>query len=496
MALTTATTSEPCRRVRAMWSATARIRSASPTEVPPNFWTTSGIRTRLQTAHRPDGAAAARSRTRAAGPRWAIRGGPRDWVGSRAVPSDKRARQRAAREARLAAEAKQQKRRRQIRNGVLVVVVAGVIVGIAFLVSGGNKQRGLEVQRDHHHDGGRQAADAKLQAQAERRRGQGRLPGQHQDPTVNHPEVLGRPAHDHRHVQDLHGHGHHHRRDLHIALDAKAAPEDGQQLRLPGRQGLLPLRDLPPGHPGLHGPDRRPDRNRGGRPGYTIPDELPAKAANPASSTRSGRWPWPTRARPTRRQPVLHRGRAGGRDPAQHLLPLRVRHIGHERGRHHQPAGFGRAASRPTSPSASSPSRSTNRKDADHGHPHPTRRRRLEPPAAEVRRGAADGHRHEQALRRHHGHLARHHGHRARPPRRAEDGQQLRVPGPLPLLRRRRVPPHHPGLRAPGRRPHRDGLGRPGLPLRRRAAGGRALQGRLAGHGQRRARTPTAASSS
>ena len=37
-----------------------------------------------------------------------------------------------------------------------------------------------------------------------------------------------------------------------------------------------------------------------------------------------------------------------------------------------------------------------------------------------------------------------------------QDGQQLRVPGPLPLLRRHRVPPHHPGLRAPGRRPHRD----------------------------------------
>ena len=31
------------------------------------------------------------------------------------------------------------------------------------------------------------------------------------------------------------------------------------------------------------------------------------------------------------------------------------------------------------------------------------------------------------------------------------DGQQLRVPGALPLLRRHRVPPHHPGLRAPGR---------------------------------------------
>ena len=43
MALTTTTTSSPLRRDRATWSATARMRSASPTEVPPNFWTTSGI---------------------------------------------------------------------------------------------------------------------------------------------------------------------------------------------------------------------------------------------------------------------------------------------------------------------------------------------------------------------------------------------------------------------------------------------------------------------
>jgi hypothetical protein len=37
MADTTTTTSLPAERVRATWSATALIRSASPTEVPPNF---------------------------------------------------------------------------------------------------------------------------------------------------------------------------------------------------------------------------------------------------------------------------------------------------------------------------------------------------------------------------------------------------------------------------------------------------------------------------
>ena len=54
------------------------------------------------------------------------------------MPSDKRARQRAAREARLAQEAKQQKRRRQIRNVIILVVVLGAIVGIAIAVSAGN----------------------------------------------------------------------------------------------------------------------------------------------------------------------------------------------------------------------------------------------------------------------------------------------------------------------------------------------------------------------
>ena len=41
MADTTATTSDPWDRVNAMWSATARIRSGSATEVPPYFWTMS-----------------------------------------------------------------------------------------------------------------------------------------------------------------------------------------------------------------------------------------------------------------------------------------------------------------------------------------------------------------------------------------------------------------------------------------------------------------------
>ena len=70
-----------------------------------------------------------------------------------------------------------------------------------------------------------------------------------------------------------------------INLDAAKAPEDGEQLRLPGPAGLLPLRDLPPGHPELHGPDRRPDRDRHGRSRLHHPRR--AAGRQPARSTRS-----------------------------------------------------------------------------------------------------------------------------------------------------------------------------------------------------------------
>jgi cyclophilin family peptidyl-prolyl cis-trans isomerase len=83
------------------------------------------------------------------------------------VPSDKRARQRAAREARLAAEAQQQKRRKQIRNGVIVVVVAAVIVGIVFLVSGNNNTKTTASKSTTTTTTtASTASDAKLQAQA------------------------------------------------------------------------------------------------------------------------------------------------------------------------------------------------------------------------------------------------------------------------------------------------------------------------------------------
>ncbi len=58
------------------------------------------------------------------------------------MPSEKRARQRAGREIRLAEEAKAKKRRKQIRNAIVVGVIALVVVGIDFLTTSNSSKKG------------------------------------------------------------------------------------------------------------------------------------------------------------------------------------------------------------------------------------------------------------------------------------------------------------------------------------------------------------------
>ena len=173
------------------------------------------------------------------------------------MPSDKRARQRAAREARLAAEAQQQKRRKQIRNGIIIVVIAGIIVGIVFLVSGNNNSRRLAVEGQHSTTttaASGKGADAKLQAQANEVAVKAGCPASTKT-TVNTQKYSAAPAMSidtsktyTATVVTTAG-------TFEITLDPKSAPDHGEQLRVPGQQGLLPLRHLPPGHPAVHGPD-------------------------------------------------------------------------------------------------------------------------------------------------------------------------------------------------------------------------------------------------
>ena len=279
---------------------------------------------------------------------------------------------------------------------------------------------------------------------------------------------------------DVHGDHQDHHRDVHHRARRQGGTGDGEQLRVPGRQELLPLRHLPPGHPRVRGPDRRPDRDRHRRARLQFADENIPKAY------ATGRtWRWPTRAG-TRHQRAASSSSWRRRSSALASQPrLRVDGTGHGHPANDMLVNTINYRRRLSSACSPSPfTRRNQRGVTTHGHTRATRRRRVEPATAQVRPGAADGHRPRQALHGHHGDLPRHHGDRARPPGGAQDGEQLRLPRPLPLLRRGHLPPHHPGLRAPGWRPHGHRHRRPRVQVRGRAAGAGPLPGGIAGHGQ------------
>ena len=374
MALTTATTSEPCRRVRAMWSATARIRSASPTEVPPNFCTTSGIPPRLQTAQRlhprvRSGAAPVAQRSAALpapsharpdrpGP---LRGDRRRSRGLGRVcaraqreesPPARRAGGPSGRRGPAAQTPAADPQRRHRRGG------GRGHRGHRLRRLGREQARGVPVQHELDHHDGRARGQRQLQAQANEVAVKAGCPPSTKT-TVNDQKYSAAPAMTidtsktyTATVKTTTG-------TFDIALDAQERAPDREQLRVPGRQGLLQLRDLPPGHPGVHGPDRRPDRARARAVRATpSPTRYPPKASNPSAQYPLGSVAMAnTGPASHRRQPVLHRGGTRRRVPAQHLHAVRNRHVGYERGGHHQQAGLASqaTASRPTSPSASCP---------------------------------------------------------------------------------------------------------------------------------------------
>ena len=272
---------------------------------------------------------------------------PVDWVGSRAVPSDKRARQRAAREARLAAEAQSQKRRKQIRNGIIVVVIAG----------GDRRDRlpGLRqqqqrwppqsnVRHDDHHRGRREGADAKLQAQANEVGGEGGLPGRTQDADgATRQKYTAAPAMTIDTSKTYTATFKTTTGTFDASLDATAAPKTVNNFVFLANKGYYHCGASSGSSPAsCSRPATRRRRTRGRSPATPSPTSSRPRRRTRRSSTRWARWSWPTRASPTGRQPVLHRLGAAGRGPAQHLLPLRPGHVRHERRRHHQQTGLGR----------------------------------------------------------------------------------------------------------------------------------------------------------
>ena len=199
------------------------------------------------------------------------------------MPSDKRARQRAAREARLAAEAQSQKRRKQIRNGIIVVVIAAVIVGIVFLVSGNDTNKAPSQAK-----GGTTTttaagtgADAKLQAQANEVAVKAGCPASTKT-TVNTQKYSAAPAMSIDTSKNYTATVVTTTGTFDITLDAKAAPITVNNFVFLANKGYYHCVIFHRVIPQFMDQTGDPTGTGQGGPGYTIQDENPPKAPNAA----------------------------------------------------------------------------------------------------------------------------------------------------------------------------------------------------------------------
>jgi cyclophilin family peptidyl-prolyl cis-trans isomerase len=196
------------------------------------------------------------------------------------VPSDKRARQRAAREARLAEEARRHKRRRQVRNVIILVVVAAAIVGIAIAVSAGNNGK-KSASTTTSSTTATHAKDVKLQTQANKAAVQAGCPASTKT-TVNTQKYPSAPAMTidtsktyTATVVTTTG-------TFDITLDAKTAPTTVNNFVFLANKGYYHCVIFHRVIPQFMDQTGDPTGTGQGGPGYTIKDENPPKAANAA----------------------------------------------------------------------------------------------------------------------------------------------------------------------------------------------------------------------
>jgi cyclophilin family peptidyl-prolyl cis-trans isomerase len=193
------------------------------------------------------------------------------------VPSDKRARQRAAREARLEEEARQQKRRKQIRNGIILVVVAGAIIGIVFAVSsGGNKNK--QSSSTTTSTTAPKTQDAKLQAQANAAAVKAGCPASTKT-TVNTQKYATAPTMTIDTTKQYTATVETTTGAFTITLDAKTAPTTVNSFVFLADKGYYHCVIFHRVIPGFMDQTGDPTGLGTGGPGYTIADENPPKAA-------------------------------------------------------------------------------------------------------------------------------------------------------------------------------------------------------------------------
>ena len=117
-----------------------------------------------------------------------------------------------------------------------------------------------------------------------------------------------------------------------IALNAKGAPQTVNNFVFLAQHGFFNCVIFHRVIPGFVDQTGDPTGTGSGGPGYTIPDELPAKASNPADQYPLGSVAMANTGQPnTRRQPMVHRRRCAGRVAREFVLPVRSGHLGDER---------------------------------------------------------------------------------------------------------------------------------------------------------------------
>ncbi len=200
------------------------------------------------------------------------------------MPSEKRARQRAAREARLEAERQAQKRRKTFRNGAIVVVIIGVVVLIAFLLSNHNNKPVQSQSNVTTTTTAKGKSNAALQAQANEVAVKAGCPASPTTPTAGAkqkytaaPPLTIDTSNDYTAtITTTTG-------TFEVALDAKSAPQTVNNFVFLADKGYFNCGSFFRVIPGFVLQTGNPAQtNAGSEPGYTIPDELPPKAANPA----------------------------------------------------------------------------------------------------------------------------------------------------------------------------------------------------------------------
>jgi cyclophilin family peptidyl-prolyl cis-trans isomerase len=194
------------------------------------------------------------------------------------VPSEKRARQRAAREARLAAEARRQQNRKRIRNGVIIVAAAGLVVGLVFALSGNNNNKPPAQSHGTTTTNASHATNSRLQAEANAAAVKAGCPAA-TSTRVNNQKYAAAPPMTIDTTKTYTATVTTTTGTFVITLNAKTAPQTVNNFVFLADKGYYHCVIFHRVIPQFMDQTGDPTGTGQGGPGYTIPDENPAKAA-------------------------------------------------------------------------------------------------------------------------------------------------------------------------------------------------------------------------